>query len=494
MLVDHAASRLATGDPVVAVVVTLGPILVVLLLSLRRNAQAAFMDRPSTDALKGLAALGVVIHHIYYWVGEMPDALPILSLTGQLGVAVFLGLSGFGLQVSYRKRRLERQIQGRPIRFASAVLLSLALAYSTGAMIRGLPGVAVPILLTVYLLTFARHREPLLTDYLLSRLSRLYVLVILIGAFGIAGLAISGAQPPTTDSVIRALTGTDVWFVQYLLTWYIAFALSWVIPERLRVGAMFAWALVWSLAMARAGLTYPAEFGLAFPAGCLLANLVEGGRRERTLGVACQLGLAVTALFLAMLVVRPGLAVTARTMLLGGLGTPTVGATFAWPWLPLARLIPSLVVVLAACGLSLLAARARVRSPLLEFIGRCSLAAYLQSRPAGALRSRHVPGSAGCHAVSCHRTAAHARCGVHGRRDANTGLAPPQGLASRFIPLREVRTNQLQQRGPMTNCIRRRRRRSSKVMARDAFGPWTTVQPRLHLLSSSALGRARGDA
>ena len=335
------------------------------------------MDRPSTDALKGLAALGVVIHHIYYWVGEMPDALPILSLTGQLGVAVFLGLSGFGLQVSYRKRRLERQIQGRPIRFASAVLLSLALAYSTGAMIRGLPGVAVPILLTVYLLTFARHREPLLTDYLLSRLSRLYVLVILIGAFGIAGLAISGAQPPTTDSVIRALTGTDVWFVQYLLTWYIAFALSWVIPERLRVGAMFAWALVWSLAMARAGLTYPAEFGLAFPAGCLLANLVEGGRRERTLGVACQLGLAVTALFLAMLVVRPGLAVTARTMLLGGLGTPTVGATFAWPWLPLARLIPSLVVVLAACGLSLLAARARVRSPLLEFIGRCSLAVYL---------------------------------------------------------------------------------------------------------------------
>ena len=359
------------------VAVTLGAILVILLLSFRRSPQAAFMDRSSTDALRGLAALGVVIHHIYYWVAQTPDAFPILSLTGQMGVAIFLGLSGYGLQVSYQKRRLERHIQGRPIHFSSAVLLSLTLVYSVGAIIKGLPTGAVPLLLTAYFVTFGRNREPLLTDYLVSRLARLYVLVVLVGAFTIAGLAISGAQTPSTYSVVIALTGRDVWFVQYLVTWYVAFALSWVLPERMRVSAMFVWAIAWSVAMARVGWGYPAEYAIAFPTGCLLANLIARPDRERAVHFGALAGLAAAAVALAVLVTKPDLATTARTMLLGGLGTPTSVGTVDWPWLPLARLLPSVVVVLAACGLSLLAARARVRSPLLEFMGRCALAMYL---------------------------------------------------------------------------------------------------------------------
>ena len=374
-------SRLATGYALAAVALTLGPLLVAVLCSLRSDSAVTFMDRASTSALRGLAALGISFHHIWYWVADRPDTVPTLSLTGQMGVAVFLALSGYGLQISYLRHGAEDGGPGLAIRPLSALLLLLVLACSALAPIVNNLGVVVPVLLVGCLVCFRRAKEPALANYVGSRLARLYVLVVLVGAFWLAMAAVSGTQPLTAHSVILALTGADVWFIQYIVTWYLVFALTWVVPGRFRIGIMLVWAVAWSLALALRGNAYMAEFGLVFPAGSLVAVLVAERRRERAVGVAGLFALAVTVLFLVFLVMRPSLAVAARSLLLGGSGTQATGGLTDRLWLPLARLVPPLVVFLAACGLSWIAARAQVRSPLLAYIGTCSLAIYLLNYP-----------------------------------------------------------------------------------------------------------------
>ena len=58
--------------------------------------------RSNTQALRGIAALGILLFHVLLGL----RLSPLVNMLGGLFVAVFLVLSGFGLEESYRQRGL----------------------------------------------------------------------------------------------------------------------------------------------------------------------------------------------------------------------------------------------------------------------------------------------------------------------------------------------------------------------------------------------------
>ena len=55
-----------------------------------------FMDRESTDVIRGITILGIALHHTYK-LGV------VWSVFGSLGTAIFFALSGYGNYYSLRK-------------------------------------------------------------------------------------------------------------------------------------------------------------------------------------------------------------------------------------------------------------------------------------------------------------------------------------------------------------------------------------------------------
>ena len=61
------------------------------------------LDRNETNCVRGLAALIIVIFHLFIaW--EFPR---VVNLAGSVAVAAFLFLSGFGINESYKKTELK---------------------------------------------------------------------------------------------------------------------------------------------------------------------------------------------------------------------------------------------------------------------------------------------------------------------------------------------------------------------------------------------------
>lgn len=81
-------------------------LLLVLLLSIRRNKDDSFFPSQTTTELKGLAILMVVFSHIgYFLVSDRQFLVPLSNYAG-VGVDLFLVLSGYGLVVSSLKKPL----------------------------------------------------------------------------------------------------------------------------------------------------------------------------------------------------------------------------------------------------------------------------------------------------------------------------------------------------------------------------------------------------
>ncbi|MBQ3154689.1 MAG: acyltransferase [Clostridia bacterium] len=74
-------------------------------LCLRNNVSATYLSKENTTCLKGLCAIGVLVHHLFQYSGLVQNIYlrVILQSLGFLMVALFFFLSGYGLQVSYKK-------------------------------------------------------------------------------------------------------------------------------------------------------------------------------------------------------------------------------------------------------------------------------------------------------------------------------------------------------------------------------------------------------
>jgi len=56
-----------------------------------------------TSAVKGLAIIAMLLHHLFYTHSEYGEAVQQIGLVGKVCVAMFLFLSGYGLTVQFSK-------------------------------------------------------------------------------------------------------------------------------------------------------------------------------------------------------------------------------------------------------------------------------------------------------------------------------------------------------------------------------------------------------
>lgn len=82
------------------------------------NGNRIFFEKQLTDAIKGMAILLVITMHILPMLDTIlpHELVRFLTPTGGIGVAIFLYLSGFGLQESYNKNGLNKYWQKRIIK------------------------------------------------------------------------------------------------------------------------------------------------------------------------------------------------------------------------------------------------------------------------------------------------------------------------------------------------------------------------------------------
>lgn len=80
--------------------VLLGAAFLVLALPASKTASQP-LDKSFTDELRGIAILGIVLHHLSVHTLKDPWQLPLFQPFGTIGVALFLALSGYGLSVSW---------------------------------------------------------------------------------------------------------------------------------------------------------------------------------------------------------------------------------------------------------------------------------------------------------------------------------------------------------------------------------------------------------
>ena len=75
----------------------------------------SFLEKNVTDAIKGMAILLVITMHILPMLDTLlpHELVRFLTPTGGIGVAIFLFLSGYGIQESYKKTGLNRYWQKR---------------------------------------------------------------------------------------------------------------------------------------------------------------------------------------------------------------------------------------------------------------------------------------------------------------------------------------------------------------------------------------------
>lgn len=68
-----------------------------------------YLSKEQTDCLKGLFAILVLVHHLYQHSGLISNLYlgVLFNSLGYFAVAIFLFLSGFDLEISYKKNGQE---------------------------------------------------------------------------------------------------------------------------------------------------------------------------------------------------------------------------------------------------------------------------------------------------------------------------------------------------------------------------------------------------
>lgn len=108
--------------------------IIFILVSIRKNKDNSWLDKSSTNALKGIAIITVMLHHFSGYTSGNSIFKIIFGNIGFLGVSIFLFISGYGLLVSYNKNKekyLKSFIKNRLLKivfiFAIAKLIELVL-------------------------------------------------------------------------------------------------------------------------------------------------------------------------------------------------------------------------------------------------------------------------------------------------------------------------------------------------------------------------------
>ena len=203
-------------------------VLFLILLSFKQREKSDFLDRTTTGQIRGLAILMVVIGHI--WV-HVTSEKPKLIMSGD-GVAFFLLLSGFGLALSFNKKKLKLR------------------EYITKRVNR----VMIPYWFVTLLI--------LSLDFVL--LDRTYKISHIVLTF--LGVNVYGVMHHF--DYVR-------WYITFLLFWYIAAYFSAIFRNRGR-GAVF---ILFLCVLAFPGDYYLLHFGwyqfLAFPVGYVLGLYID---------------------------------------------------------------------------------------------------------------------------------------------------------------------------------------------------------------------------
>ncbi len=247
LLENYQTVRLTVGNPNLQQLLLVGEVILIGAVTLRRVPRSELLARVQTDQLRGLAALFVIVGHLWTHVASVRPAIPLSGL----GLAMFFVLSGFGLTVSTR--------DGAP-----------PLGKFAGKRIAR---VMVPYWITTIVM--------LLLDGLLLRRTYPWPKI---------ALTMAGVNLGSTTVKIDYVR----WFVTFLLVWYAVFYVGRRLQERLGIGLI---PMLTGCALAMFALDYymldlywsPV---LAFPLGCALGKWrdelrrVYGGHRARLVGTA----------------------------------------------------------------------------------------------------------------------------------------------------------------------------------------------------------------
>lgn len=93
-------------DIVLFILMLIFPIIPTIVVNIKRSnftiaPDKSILSRPITDSLRGIAILIIIISHYSVYMGA-----PMLGPFGGMGVAIFLFISGFGLNESFKKNGL----------------------------------------------------------------------------------------------------------------------------------------------------------------------------------------------------------------------------------------------------------------------------------------------------------------------------------------------------------------------------------------------------
>jgi len=74
-----------------------------------------------TNAVKGIAIIAMLLHHLFYTHPEFGFVVHQIGLIGKVCVAMFLFLSGYGLTIQFSKLLNINTLNGGGKRFASCI-------------------------------------------------------------------------------------------------------------------------------------------------------------------------------------------------------------------------------------------------------------------------------------------------------------------------------------------------------------------------------------
>jgi len=226
----------------------LGVIFLLIMLSLRKANKTELLDTTSTDQIRGLAIIGIILLH--YMTNTPVITIPPLyseyfSPLGLIGVGCFLFLSGFGLTVSYLKQGIYKHYL--PKRFIRILL----------------PYWVVSILI-------------ILLDLLLLHT----IIPVKYIALNLAGIIIFVDSAKNIDVVL--------WYVTYILLLYVTFYLIFIqkLSDRVKVCILFLVAMLSVFVFAylqNRAYTYTqywAIYSLYFPMGAVLGLNFEAIKKK----------------------------------------------------------------------------------------------------------------------------------------------------------------------------------------------------------------------
>jgi peptidoglycan/LPS O-acetylase OafA/YrhL len=254
--VNHDEEKITVEDPLFLGLSLLALFLAATLLTLRKVVDEQPLSVLQTDQVKGVAILLVLVSHLYGYVLLVPsgELTRFRDISGSVGVALFLLLSGFGLCVSLRAKGLYHFFSKRIARIYVPILLAMTLE----------------ILLTHYLL----HPE-----------------TSLLAAFSKLVLSL-----PDVDR--------NLWFITFILFWYCLLYLLFVFgtSDGGKLFVLFGTALLFFV-LPRLSSSWKVN-AFSFPFGCCLglyaptvvAWLKALVRRPLALSLGPVLGLVLLAL------------------------------------------------------------------------------------------------------------------------------------------------------------------------------------------------------